>query len=79
MATPLEELENFHQYAARRLEESDSQPSLDELLMEWADSRDRMAINEAIGRGIADVDARRHERADLAMGRIRREFGFPDE
>lgn len=79
MATTSEELESFHQYAARRLKDAGSELSLDDLLTEWADSRDREAINEAIRRGLADVDAGRHEPADEAMEKIRREFGFPEK
>jgi hypothetical protein len=78
MANTREELESFHEYAARRLKEGESEPSLDELLMEWADCRDRATIDEAIRRGLADVDAGRHEPADQAMERIRQEFGFPE-
>jgi hypothetical protein len=78
MATTREELESFYQYAAGRLKDGESEPSLDDLLMEWADSRDRPAINEAIRRGLADVDAGRHEPADQAMEKIRNEFGFPE-
>ncbi len=78
MATTREELESFHEFAARRLKDSGSEPSLDDLLTEWADSRDREAINDAIRRGLADVDAGRHEPADQAMEKIRREFGLPE-
>jgi hypothetical protein len=78
MATTREELESFRQYAARRLKDGESEPSLDDLLMEWADTRDREAINEAIRRGLTDVDAGRHEPADQAMEKIRSEFGFPE-
>ena len=79
MPTTREELESFHEFAARRLKDASSEPSLDDLLMEWADSRDRATINEAIRRGLADVDAGRHEPADQAMEKIRQEFGFPEE
>ena len=78
MSTTLDELESFHQYAARRLKDGGSEPSLDELMMEWADSRDRGAVNEAIRHGIADVDAGRHQPADQVMEQIRCEFGFPE-
>ncbi len=78
MATTREELESFHQYAARRLKDGGSEPSLDDLLTEWADSRDREAINEAIRRGLADVNAGRHESADPATEKTRREFEFPE-
>jgi predicted transcriptional regulator len=78
MATTGEELENFHQFAARRLKDDSAEPSLDDLLMGWADTRDRVAINEAIRRGLADVDAGRHDPAEQAMEKIRQEFGFPE-
>jgi hypothetical protein len=79
MPTTREELESFHEFAARRLKDASSDLSLDDLLMEWADSRDRAAINEAIRRGLADVDAGRHEPADQALEKIRQEFGLPEE
>jgi predicted transcriptional regulator len=79
MATTREELESFHQYAARRLNASASEPSLDDLLMEWVDDRERPMIDDAIRRGLADVDAGRHEPADEVMEEIRHEFGFPKE
>jgi predicted transcriptional regulator len=79
MATTREELENFHEYAATRLRETSTELSLDELLMEWADRRDRSEINAAISRGLADIDAGRFEPADQAMARIREEFGLPPE
>ncbi len=78
MATTREELESFHEFAARRLKDSSSEPSLDDLLTEWADSRDRAVINDAIQRGLADVEAGRHEPADQVMEKIRQEFGFPE-
>ena len=79
MATTREELESFQQFASERLAGAGSQPSLDELILEWADDRDRLQINEAIRRGLADVEAGRFEPADVAMEKIRVEFGFPTE
>lgn len=78
MSTTIEELESFHQYAALRLKENGTEPSLDELLMDWADTRDREAVNDAIRRGIADVDAGRHQPADQVMEQIRRELRLPE-
>ena len=77
MPATLEELDSFREYAAGRLKDGTT-ASLDELLMEWADRRDRAAINHAIDRGLADVEAGRYEPADQAMEKIRREFGIPD-
>jgi hypothetical protein len=79
MATTREELESFQQFASERLSRTGSEPSLDELLLEWADDRDRLQINEAIRRGLADVEAGRYEPADVAMEKIRAEFGIPRE
>jgi len=79
MPVTLEELESFHQYASGRLKDGTAAPSLDELFMEWADRRDRSTINDAIRRGLADVDAGRYEPAADAMRKIRHEFGLPQE
>lgn len=78
MATVREELESFHQYAAERLAVSKIEPSLEQLLMEWTDRRDRSQINAAIRRGFADVAAGRFEPVDTAMEKIRKEFDIPD-
>lgn len=79
MSTSLEELESFHEYAAGRLAEGASQASLDELLMEWQDRRDGEAINAAIRRGLADVDAGRYEPAEQSIQALGREFGLSKE
>lgn len=50
--------------------------SLYELFMRWLDRRERDEINEAIRRGLSDVDAGRYAPADEVMESIRREFGF---
>ena len=76
MTTTREELESFHQFAAKRLAIGAAEPSFDELLIEWQDLQDREAINEAIRRGIADLDAGRHEPAEQVMAALREEFGF---
>ena len=79
MATVREELENFHDYAAKRLDVCEVEPSLEELLFEWTDRHNRTQINEAIREGLADIAAGRFEPADTAMEKIRRDFGIPDE
>jgi hypothetical protein len=79
MATVREDLESFHQYAAERLSQSETEPSLEDLLLEWSNGRDRKQINAAIRRGLADVAASRYQPADVAMEKIRKEFGLPNE
>ena len=78
MSAALEELELFHEFASRRLAKGGESVSLDELLMEWHDSRDRESINAAIRRGLADVDAGRYEPAEQALQKIGREFGLSE-
>lgn len=76
MANTLEELESFHRFATRRLAGGATDSSLDELLMEWHDSRESDSIHAAIRRGLADIEAGRVEPSDVAMEQIRREFGL---
>jgi hypothetical protein len=79
MSSTREDLDSFHHFAAERLAGGESPASLDELFMEWHDSRSRDEINEAIRRGLADVEAGRHEPAERAMESIRQRFGFAKE
>ena len=74
-----EELDSFHPLAVERIARIPSAASLDELLMEWQDQRERASIEKAIRRGLADVDAGRYQPAGEAMRDIAREFGLADE
>jgi len=76
MSSIREDLDSFNQFAAERLAGGAPAASLDELFMEWHDRRARDEINQAIRRGLADVDAGRFRPADEAMEAIRAEFGF---
>ncbi|MBI2825195.1 MAG: hypothetical protein HYX69_10965 [Planctomycetia bacterium] len=49
---------------------------MDELFMEWSDSRSRDEVNDAIRRGLADIEAGRHQPANDAMESIRQQFGL---
>ena len=79
MSSTHEDLDSFNRFAAGRLAGGESPPSLDDLFMEWHDSRARDEINEAIRRGLTDVEAGRYEPADKAMETIRQQFGFTKE
>lgn len=76
MTSTRDELERFQQFAADRLATAASEPSFDELFLEWQDRRERETVNQAIRRGLADADAGRHEPIEQAMAAIREEFGF---
>jgi len=79
MPVTFEEMQSFHEYARRRLKDGTPAVSLDELFMEWADRRDRSAINDAIRRGLTDVESGRYEPAADAMEKIRQQFAFLKE
>jgi hypothetical protein len=79
MSTVLDDLERFHQFARGRLTGGASPASLDELLMEWHDLHDRDAVNAAIRRGFADVDAESYDTAARSIETLRQEFGFVKE
>ncbi len=80
MGTTPDDLKSFHYTPSPRLTRAEfSNFSLDDFFWSWLDIRDRQLVNDAIQRGLADVEARRYEPADLAMEKIRVDFGFPKE
>ena len=79
MASIHEELEQFHRFAAERIEHGGAPSSLEEIFVEWCDSQSSEEVNEAIRRGLADVEAGRHESADQTLESLRRQFGLPKE
>ncbi len=59
MATTKAEIDNFHQFALERLANRPDAAELDELLVEWYDTREREEVHEIIRIGIADIEAGR--------------------
>ena len=60
MSVTVDDLNRFHQFAIARIEQSDqNELTIDELFFEWDSTLNRDEINEAIRKGIADVDAGR--------------------
>lgn len=76
MSTVREDFERFQHFVGERLARGDEDASLDELFDQWQDLQSREEVNAAIRRGLADVDAGRHEDAFEAMAAIRRELGL---
>jgi len=76
MSTVREDLERFQHFVDERLARGNDDASLDELFDQWQDLQSRDEINAAIRRGLADVDAGRHQDAFEAMKAIRQELGF---
>lgn len=77
MSTVREDLERFQHFVDERLARGND-ASLDELFDQWQDSQSRDEINAAIRRGLADVDAGRHQDAAEAMKVIRQELSLPN-
>jgi hypothetical protein len=78
MSTVREDLERFHHFVDERLARGNDDVSLDELFDQWQDSQSRDEINVAIRRGLADVDAGRHQDVAEAMKVIRHELSLPN-
>lgn len=79
MASIHEELEQFHRFAAERIEHGGAPSSLEEILVEWCDSQSREEVNESIRSGMADVEAGRYEPADEAMEAVRKWFALSNQ
>ena len=72
MRVSLEEINAFHRFAVRRIEEAGQQPlTMDDLLFEWDSLSNREAINEAIAEGLADVEAGRTRPANEVLEELR--------
>lgn len=60
MSITVDEINRFHQFAIRRIEQAPQGGlTFDDLLVEWDSAIHRGEINQAIREGIADVDAGR--------------------
>lgn len=79
MSSVREELASFNQFATERLSEATSEPSFEQLFIEWQDRHEKESIHEAIRRGIADVDAGRVVSARESLAELDAEFGFDDD
>jgi predicted transcriptional regulator len=79
MSSTRDDLHSFHQFVEERLAANDAVASLDELFTQWHDRQCRSDVNDAIRRGLADVEAGRFVPADQAMEKIRQQFGFAKE
>lgn len=73
------ELDDFHQFASKRIGMAQPELTFDELLLEWESLRDRDDINAAIHEGLADVAVGRHRSADVVMEQFRQKHGLLQE
>jgi len=78
MAVTRQELDSFHRFAAERLDNGDSELTIDDLVIEWDSSRNRDEINAAISEGLADVEAGRHRPAEEVTEELRQKYDIPE-
>ena len=79
MVDTQQQLKEFHQFALVRLSQLPYRVELDDLLLEWYDSKESDSINATIRQGLADMDAGKGKPADTVSRELRTKFGFPPE
>lgn len=77
MPATLDELNEFHRFAAELIRESETPLEFGELLERWYDNRDRDQINAIIRRGLQDIAEGRGIPAHEHLKQLREKYGFP--
>lgn len=72
-------LEEFHQFALGRLSQEENDLELDDLLLQWYDSKESDAINATIRQGLLDMNAGLGKPAAVVSDEMRKKFGFGSE
>ena len=72
-----QELESFTQFAARRLSDGDTVPSLEECLQQWRADCERRELQEDVRASLEDYAASRVKPLDQAFDDVRRQLGLP--
>ena len=74
-----QQLEEFHRFALVRLSQTPNKIELDDLLLEWYDSKESDLIHATIRQGLANMEAGKGKPADAVSRELRSKFGFPTE
>jgi len=75
MSITINDINNFHQFAIARIEQSgQNELTIDDLFVEWDSASNREEINRAIRKGIADVDAGRTRPLEEVNERLKAKF-----
>jgi len=74
-----QQLEEFHQFALVRLRQMPDEVELDDLLLQWYDSKDSDSINAIVRQGLADMESGKGKPAGDVSRELRSKFGFPPE
>ncbi len=78
MSMTIQELDGFHSYARQRVQESEGNISLDELVLEWMDVPHRDDINASIRRGLEDIEAGKGRPAREFLEELRQRYSSTD-
>jgi hypothetical protein len=73
------QLDEFHQFAIGRLSSESVEVQLDELLLQWYDSKDKDGINATIREGLADIEKGLGKPASVLASELRTKFGITSE
>tara|TARA_R110002167_G_scaffold328389_1_gene534707 strand:+ start:655 stop:894 length:240 start_codon:yes stop_codon:yes gene_type:complete len=72
-------LEEFHQFALSRLSQVNNELELNDLMLQWYDSKESDEINDAIRQGLANMDAGFGKPASVVSDELKKKFGFNSE
>lgn len=78
MPATLDELNEFHRFAAELIRESETPLEFGELLEMWYDRREREQVVEILHEALADVDAGRCRPVQEQLDELRQEYGFSE-
>lgn len=78
MPATLEELNEFHRFAAELIRESETPLEFGELLERWYDSREREQVVAILHEALADVDAGRCHPVQEQLTELREQYGFSE-
>lgn len=81
MSATLDELNEFHRFAAEMIQQSETPLELDEILCRWYDLRDRDKILAAIRQGVAEIDQGLGVSVEVQLEELRKKYfltGFPE-
>lgn len=76
MPATKDQLDSFHRFAVDRLDQGPANLELDELLVEWYDTRERDNVNAIVRQGLADIDSGLGRSAREVTEELRRTHGI---
>jgi hypothetical protein len=75
----IEQLVDFHRFALSKLNQTDSEIELDDLMLEWYAARDRDQIDKVIQEGLGQMKEGLGKPAGFVSDELRSKFGLTTE